>query len=165
MDATRTERQTVAGHATSVVVLNCKTSSSKRTNIRRRGMTLLRLLVSGLAGWGRDKLIVRRKVALQVDARDFLFFMVRQPNFPVSMRGSPNFWPWCPYHLTFNSTLYRKAHMDKMDLTRALTALAVSSSRKEEEKKRRQSNCLLRVTVTFCLVPGKAARFSRCRGT
>ena len=24
-----------------------------------------------------------------------------------------------------------------------------------EEKKRRQSNCLLRVTVTFCLVPGK----------
>ena len=26
-----------------------------------------------------------------------------------------------------------------------------------EEKKRRQSNCLPRVTVTFCLVPGKGA--------
>ena len=46
-----TGRECVAGHATSVVVLNCKTSSSKRTNIRRgRGMTLLRLLVLGMAG-------------------------------------------------------------------------------------------------------------------
>ena len=53
--------------------------------------------------------------------------------------------------------------MDKMDLTRASvrgrTDGRFPHRGREEggEKKRRQSNCLLRVTVTFCLVPGKGA--------
>ena len=49
--------------------------------------------------------------------------------------------------------------MDEMDLTRAMVGLhlVMAEEKRGEEKKRRQSNCLPRVTVTFCLVPGKGA--------
>ena len=49
--------------------------------------------------------------------------------------------------------------MDEMDLTRAMVGFPLMKAEEKRggEKKRRQSNCLPRVTVTFCLVPGKGA--------
>ena len=96
-----------------------------------------------------------------VDARDFLSLHGATANFRVTVTGSPNFWqrwPSLPQHFTTKHTWTRWTSHERggrMDADDGRPAsLAVSSSRKEE-KKRRQSNCLLRVTVTFCLVPGK----------